>query len=125
MKCSCGLSSVGSVVGLLAVGMMGYNALTTGCPLGGGFCAEKEETSVLSVGSAGASSVRSEEAGCELGCSSKKALPAPQEPAFEASSTPATEPAPEVAIDPQAPVEEANVPAPAVTEAPTTTPSTR
>ncbi len=36
MKCACGssLSSVLSVVGLIALGAAGYNTLRTGCPLG-------------------------------------------------------------------------------------------
>lgn len=40
MKCACGssLSSVLSVVGLIGLGVAGYNTIRTGCPLGA--CAE-------------------------------------------------------------------------------------
>jgi hypothetical protein len=37
MKCACGSglwTSIGAVVGLVAIGYGGYNVLTTGCPLG-------------------------------------------------------------------------------------------
>lgn len=50
MKCACGcniLSSVAVVAGLAAVGLGGYNFITTGCPLGS--CGPRQQAAIPAV----------------------------------------------------------------------------
>lgn len=53
MKCACGSglwTTIGAVVGLVAIGYGGYNVLTTGCPLG--TCSESSAASVVPASAA-------------------------------------------------------------------------
>ncbi|MFZ2873374.1 MAG: hypothetical protein WAZ94_02705 [Phycisphaerales bacterium] len=53
MKCACGSglwTTIGAVVGLVAIGYGGYNVLTTGCPLG--TCSESASASVVPASTA-------------------------------------------------------------------------
>lgn len=54
MKCACGSglwTSIGAVVGLVAIGYGGYNVLTTGCPLG--TCRDTGGASVVQAATTG------------------------------------------------------------------------
>jgi len=67
MKCACSFTPVLAIVGLIGLGVGGYNMLRTGCPLG--TCQDSTDAVVTTVA---ASTAETAEKACPLGCSGEK-----------------------------------------------------